>query len=57
MEKSILCLLFMSSTLISNFKLGIENCESQFPIKKITTGKNARIGLIANQTRCDQKRK
>ena len=33
MKKSIVLLLFISSNLISHFKLGIENCISQFPIK------------------------
>jgi len=43
------------STTETDFKLGIENCIVQFPAHKLTQGKKARIGLVANQTSYDQK--
>ncbi len=54
MKKYFFILLLISNLLQGDFKLGIENFIRDFPQKKIAQGKDARIGLIANQTSCDQ---
>ena len=54
MKKSFFVLLLVSNVLQGDFKLGIENFIRDFPQKKIAQGREARIGLIANQASCDQ---
>lgn len=54
MKRLVLVFFVCAHLLCSAFKLGIENCLTKFPCKKISGGKKARIGLIANQTSCDK---